>query len=70
MKIDKAVLAQAVGLMLMSWAALPIVYYLLKQRKNGGVKKKNEKICKNTGTVQRTGRTDEKTCGDTRTRNA
>lgn len=40
-KIDKKALAAAVGLMLMSWAALPIVYWLIirkkeqKEKKNG-----------------------------------
>lgn len=31
-KIDKAALVKAVALMLMSWAALPIVYYLLVRK--------------------------------------
>jgi len=34
MKIDKSVLAKAVGIMLMGWLALPIVYYMLLKRKN------------------------------------
>ena len=33
-KLDKKALGEAVGLMLMSWAALPIVYYLIKRRGN------------------------------------
>ena len=36
-KIDKKALAGAVGLMLLSWGALPIVYWLI-------VKKKNKKV--------------------------
>ena len=32
-KIDKAALMKAIGLMLMSWAALPIIYYLLVRKK-------------------------------------
>jgi hypothetical protein len=32
-KIDKKALGMAVALMLMSWAALPIVYYLLVRKK-------------------------------------
>jgi len=31
--IDKSVLAKAIGIMLMSWLALPIVYFLLLRRK-------------------------------------
>jgi len=33
-KIDKTVLGKAVALMLMSWAALPIIYFMLLRRKN------------------------------------
>jgi hypothetical protein len=36
-KLDKKALGMAVGLMLMSWAALPIIYYLIV-RKKGSVK--------------------------------
>ena len=32
-KIDKAVLGKAVGIMCMSWLALPVVYYLLLKKK-------------------------------------
>lgn len=32
-KIDKKALAGAVGVMLMSWSALPIVYWLIVQKK-------------------------------------
>ena len=32
-KVDKAVLGKAVALMLMSWAALPIIYFILLRRK-------------------------------------
>lgn len=41
-KVDKKALAGAVGLMLMSWAALPIVYWLII-RKKGGKNKENGK---------------------------
>lgn len=34
-KIDKKALAGAVGLMLMSWGALPIVYWLIHCKKRG-----------------------------------
>ena len=33
-KVDKAVLGKAVALMLMSWAALPIIYFILLRREN------------------------------------
>ena len=32
-KIDKKALVGAVGVMLMSWSALPIVYWLIVQKK-------------------------------------
>ena len=32
-KVDKKALAAAIGLMLMSWAALPFIYFLLVRRK-------------------------------------
>ena len=38
-KIDKAVLGKAVVLMLMSWAALPIIYFMLLRRKNEKTKR-------------------------------
>ena len=41
-KIDKKALAYAIGLMLMSWAALPLVYILLVRRKKDGSKKMRE----------------------------
>jgi hypothetical protein len=34
-KIDHKALAGAVGLMCMSWLALPIVYWLIVRKKNG-----------------------------------
>lgn len=37
-KVDKKALAGAVGLMLISWAALPIVYWLIVKKKGGGDK--------------------------------
>jgi hypothetical protein len=43
-KLDKKALAGAVGLMLMSWAALPIVYWLiLRLKKKGGVKENDNR---------------------------
>ena len=44
-KIDRKALAGAIGLMLMSWAALPIVYWLILRKKGGESKKdgKNNK---------------------------
>lgn len=33
-KIDKKALASAIGIMVLSWAALPIVYWLIIQLKN------------------------------------
>ena len=32
-KVDKKALVASVGVMLMSWAALPVVYYLIVRRK-------------------------------------
>jgi hypothetical protein len=40
-KIDKKALAGAVGLMCLSWAALPIVYWLIVRKKEGD---KNENV--------------------------
>lgn len=40
--IDKTALASAIGLMMMSWAALPIVYWLIV-RKKGDKKEENGK---------------------------
>ena len=45
-KIDHAVLAKAVGIMCLGWLALPIVYYMLKKRKDG---KEEEIIEENDG---------------------
>ena len=42
MKIDKSVMAKAVGIMLMSWLALPIVYLLLLRREKEEWPKKTE----------------------------
>jgi hypothetical protein len=33
-KIDKKALASAIGIMMLSWAALPIVYWLIIQLKD------------------------------------
>lgn len=41
-KVDKKALAGAVGVMLLSWGALPIVYWLIR-RKKGGENKENGK---------------------------
>jgi hypothetical protein len=38
-KVDKKALAGAVGLMLMSWTALPIVYWLILRLNRKGDKK-------------------------------
>jgi len=37
-KVDKEALASAIGLMCLSWAALPIVYWLIVKKKDGGEK--------------------------------
>ena len=42
-QIDKKALCEAVGLMLMSWAALPVVYWLIVRKKEKGERKKNGK---------------------------
>ena len=43
-KIDKKALAGAIGIMVISWAALPIVYWLIiHQEKKKGVDKENGK---------------------------
>lgn len=39
-KIDKEALAGAIGLMCLSWAALPIVYWLIIKKKEGDKKDK------------------------------
>lgn len=41
-KIDKKALIEAVGLMLLSWAALPIVYWLIMHKNKKGDKDKKE----------------------------
>jgi hydrogenase maturation factor len=41
-KIDKVALAKAVGLMLISWAALPIIYWLIVRKKKAMEEIKNE----------------------------
>ena len=41
-KIDKIALGKAVGIMLLSWAALPIVYYLLVRKKKPKEEEKDE----------------------------
>jgi hypothetical protein len=38
-KIDRNALASAIGLMCLSWAALPIVYWLIIKKKEGEIKK-------------------------------
>ena len=42
-KIDRKTLATAVGIMCLSWAALPIVYYLLVRKKKKGEKEDDGK---------------------------
>jgi hypothetical protein len=37
-KIDKEALAGAIGLMCLSWAALPVVYWLIIKKKEGNEK--------------------------------
>jgi hypothetical protein len=41
-KIDRKALAGAVGLMLLSWGALPIVYWLILRKKGDKNKKEND----------------------------
>ena len=41
-KIDREALTKAVGVMLLSWAALPIVYYLIVRKKEDMEEVKNE----------------------------
>lgn len=44
-KVDKVALSKAVALMLMSWLALPIVYWLIvKDKKNKNVPEEKEEI--------------------------
>ena len=42
MKIDKPILVKAVGVTLLGWLALPIIYYILLRQK-GSVKEPDEK---------------------------
>jgi len=43
-KIDRKALAGAVGIMLMSWLGLPIVYWLIvRKKKDLGEKEENKK---------------------------
>lgn len=42
MKVDKKAVAQTVGLLLLSWAAFPFLYYMLTKR-NKREKKENGK---------------------------
>ena len=42
MKIDKVALAKAIGIMMLSWAALPIVYWLLMRKEKKEEVKKEE----------------------------
>ena len=41
-KIDKIVLMKAIGIMMLSWAALPLVYVLLIKRKREEKEEKEE----------------------------
>jgi hypothetical protein len=49
-KIDKEVVIKAVGLMLLSWGALPLIYIILLREKR---RKKEEKNDKDSGIVQK-----------------
>jgi hypothetical protein len=40
-KIDWKILLKAIGIMCISWAALPVVYYLLKKRE--GMEEENDR---------------------------
>lgn len=42
-RVDKKALAGAVGIMLLSWGALPIVYWLIVRKKEKGEIKNNGK---------------------------
>ena len=42
-RLDKKILAKAVGIVLLGWLALPIVYYMLLKRKKGEVKEDDRK---------------------------
>ena len=41
-KIDWSVMGKAIGLMLLSWGALPIIYFMLLRRKKEKWQKKTE----------------------------
>ena len=41
-KLDKGVLIKAVGLMLLSWAALPFIYHILMREKKRREEKQKE----------------------------
>lgn len=41
-KLDKKILAKAIGITMMGWIALPIIYYLLKKREGENGKEKQE----------------------------
>lgn len=43
-RLDKPALLKAIALMLMSWAALPIVYYLLVRKKKPLKEVKTEEV--------------------------
>lgn len=43
-EIDKTVLVKAIGLMALSWAALPLVYVLLIKRKKEEKDDKNNRV--------------------------
>ena len=42
-KIDKAVLAKAIGIMMLGWLALPIVYVLLIRKEKKEEKKEDDR---------------------------
>lgn len=45
MKIDKQTLGKAIGICAMSWLAIPVIYYLLKNKEK--TQEKEEKVKEN-----------------------
>jgi hypothetical protein len=62
-RVDKKALVSAVGLMLISWAALPIVYWLIVRRKKASIgeagAKENDKVIVKVEEVENNGNMDE-----------
>jgi hypothetical protein len=46
-KLDKKALVMAVGVMLLSWTALPIVYFLIVRKKKPLEESKKEEVADN-----------------------